>query len=263
MSRSPIGSYGWCEAGSTLDWRDKLATIAGLARVQVREMIERSGLARRSLQRMHVRCDLDAIRVPDTKVASAATEYAATLYTPSLYRHCVRTWMFGRLMAQGHGIAVDEELLYVGAILHDVGISEGYIGQACELCFATVGARAAQQFVAERGWDPQRSRQLYEAVSLHFNPFIDHEVHGAAARFVGEGAHLDVLGTGFQRVPPRLLQQVLVQNPRVGLAEEIKAANRKAQHPKDSRPGFLGEGGFNFLLERNPLVALERAARPG
>jgi hypothetical protein len=202
---------------------------------------------------LHGKCDLDVLKTPDSPMAREAVEHAQAVCGPNLFQHCLRTYLYGGLLAQGQGLEVDLELLFVGSILHDVGLSPPFIGRASGLCFATTGAREAARFVADRGWDETKSRRVYETVSLHFNPHIDHHLHGAEARFVGEGAQLDVLGSRFQRIPEALFRTVDDQHPRNGFAEEVITSNTAANHPRDSRPGFGGTSGFNVLVRRNPL----------
>jgi HD domain len=253
MTRHAIGSYEWCEAGATLDLRDKMTMLRWVFQSQLTDLIERSGMVRARLQRGWARCSLEEVVWPDSRVAKEALEEARTTCHPTVFQHCLRTYVFGSLLAAAAEKTVDAELLFVGAILHDLGISPPHIEGACELCFGTIGARLAATFVAERGFSPERTRQTYEGVSLHFNAIIDDKVHGAEARFIGEGASLDVLGLRAQRLPPSLLAQVTEEYPRVGFRTEILRSNAYARHPAGSRPGFLGGPVFDALARRNPL----------
>jgi HD domain len=257
--RPSVGSFAWCEQGATLNSRDKVEIVKNVARLQVRELFERSAFARKSMRKFHQKCDLETLTIPDTQMAREATEEALEICTPNTYQHCIRTYLFGGLLAQGQGIQVDHELLYVSSILHDLGISPKFFDRAAHLCFATTGAREASHFVASRGWNETQSRRVYEAISLHFNPHIDHREHGAEARFVGEGAQLDVLGFRFQRVPHSLLRSVEHQHPRRDFAQECMETNTQANHPPQSRPGFGGTAGFDVLVRRNPLNHFDKS----
>ncbi len=257
--RPPIGTFEWCEDyGATLNWREKIELVTNVARLQVRELVERSVFSRRAMQTLHSKCDLDMLEIPDTRMAREAAEQAQAICTPNLYQHCVRTYLYGGLLAQGQGLQVDLELLFVSSILHDLGISPTFIDKACHYCFATTGAREAASFVTARGWDQAKSRRVYEAVSLHFNTYIDHRMHGSEARFVGEGAQLDVLGLRFQRVPESSLRLVEHQYPRKDFEQECIRTNALANHPPNSRPGFGGTSGFEVLVRRNPLNHLDK-----
>ncbi len=257
--RPPIGSFAWCEEyGATLNRREKFEIVTNVARLQVREQFERSIFGRSSMHAIQAKCDLHALAIPDSRIAKDAAEHAQTLCPPNLYLHCIRTYFYGGLLAQGQGLKVDLELLFVGSILHDLGISPTFIEEASHLCFATTGAREAARFVVARGWDETRVRRLYESISLHFNARIDHRVHGTEARFLGEGAQIDVLGMRFQRVPRSAVRVIEEQYPRKDFEQECIDSNARANHPRDSRPGFGGPSGFNALVRRNPL---NRAAR--
>jgi HD superfamily phosphodiesterase len=257
--RPSIGSFAWCEQGATLNSRDKVEIVTKVARLQVRELFERSFLARKLMRTLHQKCDLETLKIPDSQMAREATEEALEICTPNTYQHCIRTYLFGGLLAQSQGLQVDHELLYVSSILHDLGISPKFFDQAAHLCFATTGAREASRFVASRGWNETQSRRVYEAVSLHFNPHIDHREHGTEARFVGEGAQLDVLGFRFQRVPESLVRSVEHQYPRNDFAQECMESNARANHPPLSRPGFGGTAGFDVLVRKNPLNHFDKS----
>ena len=64
------------------------------------------------------------IRFPQTPAATAALSVASRFYTPPLLNHCVRSYLWGATYASVHGITFDEELLYVSAMLHDIGLTD-------------------------------------------------------------------------------------------------------------------------------------------
>ena len=63
---------------------------------------------------------------PETPAAAAALSVATHLYSPALLNHCVRSYLWGTMYGEAHGIAFDDELYYVSALLHDIGLTEAF-----------------------------------------------------------------------------------------------------------------------------------------
>lgn len=146
----------------------------------------------------------------------------------------------------------DAELLFVGSVLHDLGLSKLHIKQACTCCFSINGARLAHQFAISQGWDAHRAEKLYEMISLHLSPIVDATVDGVEAKLLKDGATMDVIGVRSHCLPNAVIQSVHDQFPRAKLREEILASINNVPHAPDSRPQFLSRG-FGILAARNPL----------
>lgn len=65
------------------------------------------------------------IVIPDSALAKATTEYIRDVESDLLYHHSRRVFLFGALSGQRKQLAYDPELLYVGAMFHDLGLVEG------------------------------------------------------------------------------------------------------------------------------------------
>ena len=63
---------------------------------------------------------------PQTPAATAARFVAIRFYSPALLNHCIRSYLWGTKYAAEHGIAFDDELLYVSAMLHDIGLTDAF-----------------------------------------------------------------------------------------------------------------------------------------
>jgi hypothetical protein len=63
---------------------------------------------------------------PQTSAATAALSVAARFYSPALLNHCVRSYLWGTSYASAHGISFDDELYYVSALVHDVGLTDPF-----------------------------------------------------------------------------------------------------------------------------------------
>src|SRR5713226_5345974 len=66
------------------------------------------------------------INIPDSQLAVETTEFIRDTESPLLYHHSRRTFPFGMLHGELRGLKADPELLYVGAMFHDIGLVEGH-----------------------------------------------------------------------------------------------------------------------------------------
>jgi len=95
---------------------------------------------------------LGSITVIDTPLVTRAMDYARTHSEPFLFNHAVRSWLFAVRLGQLQGIAHDAEVVAVGSLLHDLGLTNSFTGQKR---FEIEGADAARAFGA--GAKPRRS----------------------------------------------------------------------------------------------------------
>jgi HD superfamily phosphodiesterase len=65
------------------------------------------------------------IAIPDSGLAREATEFVREASTPLLFDHSRRVYFWASLQAERLSLGYDPELLYVGAMFHDVGLLEG------------------------------------------------------------------------------------------------------------------------------------------
>ena len=66
------------------------------------------------------------VMVPDTKLAREATELVRERTSDLVYHHSRRVYWWGSLQGRNCGLSYDPELLYLGAIFHDLGLSEEF-----------------------------------------------------------------------------------------------------------------------------------------
>ena len=66
------------------------------------------------------------IRIPDSQLAREATDLLRGHGTPLLLAHSLRVFLFGALRGRHRGLTVDHELLYLGAVFHDLGLTAKY-----------------------------------------------------------------------------------------------------------------------------------------
>jgi len=66
------------------------------------------------------------IAIPDSSLARAATEVVRDSENDLLYHHSRRVFLWAALTGQRRELAFDAELLYVGALFHDMGLVPTY-----------------------------------------------------------------------------------------------------------------------------------------
>src|SRR6516225_9470908 len=89
------------------------------------------------------------IRIPDSKLAREATDLLREHGTPLLFAHSLRVFVFGALRGRRRGLRVDHELLYVGAVFHDLGLTPNY--RSRDHRFEVDSAKAARNFLRVNG----------------------------------------------------------------------------------------------------------------
>jgi HD superfamily phosphodiesterase len=91
------------------------------------------------------------VRIPDSKLAQAATELVRDTESDLLFHHSTRVYYFGALAGLRQKLKFDSELLYIGAMFHDMGLTKKY-SSATER-FEVDSANAAREFLRLHGID--------------------------------------------------------------------------------------------------------------
>jgi hypothetical protein len=158
------------------------------------------------------------VAIPDSTLANDATAFVRDIESDLLYHHSLRVFVFGSLQGRRRGLAYDPELLYVGAMFHDVGLVEGH--RSANDRFEVDGANAARDFLAQRGVPVEAVRVVWDAIALHTTPGIP-EHKEAEVALVTAGVELDVLGIGYDDITDAQRDEVLSALPRVDFKRQI------------------------------------------
>ncbi|HEX6713723.1 MAG TPA: HD domain-containing protein [Thermoleophilaceae bacterium] len=161
------------------------------------------------------------IPVPDSAIAREATEFVQDVSTPLLFDHSRRVFLWGSLQGEKLGLDYDPELLYVGAMFHDIGLVEGHRSEHER--FEIDGANAARAFLECHGLPEKQVMTVWEAIALHTTPEIP-RYKQPEVRLVTLGVEYDVLGLHFNELSAEQRQAVLTAHPRPGFKEGIIAA---------------------------------------
>ena len=65
---------------------------------------------------------VEDVAIPDSKLALEITELVGDTETPPLFHHSSGVYYFGALAGKRRGLKFDPELLYAGAVFHDMGL---------------------------------------------------------------------------------------------------------------------------------------------
>ena len=155
------------------------------------------------------------IRIPDSKLAREATDLLREHGTPLLYAHSLRVFLFGSLRGHRRGLQVDHELLYVGAVFHDFGLTPNY--RSRDHRFEVDGANAAREFLRANGIDEGSAGVVWDAIALHTTLEIPWHKRPEIALMNG-GTAADVIGRGLDEVPVGDREAILAAYPRVDFA---------------------------------------------
>ena len=161
------------------------------------------------------------ITLPDTPLVRDITEHIREAEDELLFNHSRRVFLFGALMGKERGLDVDLELLYAGAMFHDIGLTEPYRGS--QLRFEVDGANAAREFLTSRGVDPQRAAQVWLGIALHTTPGVP-EFLAPEVALVTAGVETDVLGIWYHHVGAEARADVVAAHPRPDFKNRILAA---------------------------------------
>jgi hypothetical protein len=166
--------------------------------------------------------NIAGIELPDTALVRETTEYIRDVEDDLLFHHSRRVFYFGALQGLRRGLQPDLELLYVGAMFHDIGLTEGY-RTTSKLRFEVDGANAARDFLLQRGVDEAAARKVWLGIALHTTPgipeFLDPEI-----ALVTAGVETDVLGIGRDDLTPEVLAAVTAAHPRPDFKNRILRA---------------------------------------
>jgi len=155
----------------------------------------------------------------DSRLARRAERLVAEVSPPFLTNHCFRSHFFAVALAERDRVRFDVELLYVAALLHDLGLVARFdTGR----CFEEDGADAAAALAMEEGWPPERCEALADAIRLHLAIAVEVE-DGPEAFLLWHSTGLDVAGSRLGELSVEAVTAVLASYPRLDFKEGFTA----------------------------------------
>jgi hypothetical protein len=184
---------------------------------------------------------LGGITVIDTPLVARALDYARIHSEPFLFNHAVRSWLFSVRLAQLQGVPHDPEVVAVGTLLHDLGLTDSFTGPKR---FEIEGADAARRFAREQGVDDRRLQLIWDSVALNSTPSIGlYKEAEVALCTAGIGVEF---GFQYDRIPPNEMQSILDAFPRLEMKRRFadsvcRIVKTKAETTYDNFAGDFGE----------------------
>ena len=156
--------------------------------------------------------NVQGIRIPDSKLARETTEFIRDTESDLLFHHSSRVYYWGALAGLRRELKVDHELLYVGCMFHDIGLTHEHC--SCDKRFEVDGANAARAFLEGHGVAPADIDKVWTAIALHTTPSIP-EFMAPEIALLTAGVEMDVLGIGYEEFNDESREAVVQQHPRL------------------------------------------------
>ena len=183
---------------------------------------------------------VDDVRIPDSKMARDLTQLVRDTESDLLFNHSTRVYFFVALTGKRRRLKFDPELLYVGAMFHDMGLTEVY--QTSQNRFEVDSANAARDFLRGYGIPQRDVETVWDAVSLHTTPGIP-EHKRAEVALLTSGVEMDVMGIAYEKFTEAQRNAVVAAYPRGSSFKNdiIGAFHRGMKHRPDSTFGTVNE----------------------
>jgi hypothetical protein len=169
------------------------------------------------------------VAVPDTKLANEATELVRDVTTDLVYDHSRRVFWFGSLQGRNRGLSFDPELLYIGAMFHDLGLNEQFRRDGRR--FEVDSADEARRFLQAHGVPEDSVRRVWTAIALHTTPGIPQFMEPEVA-LVTAGVEYDVLGIGYDDISDADRAEITALHPRPDFKRRILEAFTEGIAPR-------------------------------
>jgi hypothetical protein len=146
--------------------------------------------------------------------------------------HSVRVYAWAVELARHDRLGFDPEILYVSAMLHDIGLVPAYdLGG----CYEVDGAIAAERLALEAGEPEARTRAIYDAIALHDDETLPPDAASEVV-LIWDAAGTDVTGHRFADIRPEIVPALLAAYPRLDFKRGFSAlvvdqASRKPTCP--------------------------------
>ena len=174
-----------------------------------------------------------------------ACETAHEHLDPYLFNHVMRSWLFATLIAEQNGDPYDAEVLAVSALLHDIGLSEAFVGP---LRFEVEGANFARELAYGFGVDERQAQLIWDSIALNSTPSIClHKEAEAALCVLGVG--LDWGGWGYDRLPSERIARIVEEFPRLAMKQRFaQAICSLCEHrPETTYDNFARDFGVRYI----------------
>jgi hypothetical protein len=185
------------------------------------------------------------VSVPDGPLITAVIEHAQRLSEPYLFNHAIRSWLFAEAIGRIKKIDYDREVVAIGTILHDIGLTASVSGPNR---FEVNGADAALSFIKGKGVSDRRAQLIWDTVALNSTPSLAlHKEPEVAVATMGIG--LDYGGFGIEAIPTADVERILSAFPRLKMKLQFAetCCRLVTNKPETSHDNFLRDFGERFV----------------
>jgi hypothetical protein len=209
---------------------------------------------------------IEGLRIPDSRLAREITQFVRDTESSLLFHHSSRVYYWGALAGNRRGLNFDHELLYAGAMFHDMGLTPAH--SSAHERFEVDGANAARDFLRSHGIDQADIDTVWTAIALHTTPGVPQHMHPVVA-LVTAGVEMDVLGLAYAEYSDAEREAVVHAHPRTGQFKEdiIQAFYDGNKHRPETTFGnvnadVLADKDSTFRRD-NFCSVIRRSAWPG
>lgn len=197
------------------------------------------------------------VTISDSELVREVTELVKDTELPLLFHHSSRVYYWGALTGKRRGLRFDPELLYAGAMFHDMGLTPQYA--SADKRFEVDGANTARDFLGSHGIAERDIETVWTAIALHTTPGVPPHMHPVIA-LVTAGVEMDVLGIAFSELTEAEREAVVRAHPRPGrFKEEIIQAFYDGFHHKPETT--FGTVNADVLADKDPSFRPENFCR--
>jgi hypothetical protein len=191
---------------------------------------------------------IHGVSIPDSRLAHEITEFVRDTAPPLLFHHSSRVYYFGALAGMRRNLPCDPELLYAGAMFHDIGLVPRH--SSAHERFEVDGANAARDFLRARGITTADVDTVWTAIALHTTPGIPQHMHPVVA-LVTAGVEMDVLGLTYTQYSDAERGAVVREHPRGDRFKEsiIQAFYNGIKHKPETT---FGNVKADVLADKDP-----------
>ena len=191
---------------------------------------------------------VSGITIPNSKLANEITEFIRDTEPDLLFHHSSRVYYFGALAGKRRGLKFDAELLYAGAMFHDIGLIPSHSSKTDR--FEVDGANAARDFLRSHHVGDQDIDHVWTAIALHTTAGIPQYMHPVVA-LVTAGVEMDVLGIDYARFTDEDRKTVVEAYPRTPHFKEdiLQAFHDGIKHKPETT---FGNVKADVLADKDP-----------
>jgi hypothetical protein len=185
------------------------------------------------------------VNLPEGPLITEVIGYARRVSEPYLFNHAMRSWLFAETIGRINGIDYDREVVAIGTVLHDIGLTDGVSGPNR---FEVNGADAALSFIKGKGLSDRRAQLIWDLVALNSTPSL--ALHKEPAVAVGTmGIGVDYGGFGLEALPAADVEHILSAFPRLKMKKQFAetCCRLVTAKPETSYDNFLRDFGERFV----------------